>query len=273
MDKETLAKVQPVLLEMLREIHRVCTENNISYFLYRGTFLGAVRHQGFIPWDDDLDVAMLREDYEKFCRIAPRALSDRYTFQNWHTDPMYAHPFGKLRKRNTMYLEAKGGKPLAENGFYVDVYPLDNMPAEQDAYRKLSRQLLHLYRMKLMKSGYTPWMEGERIIWKKRLGYLAYQAAALTVSQKKLIDTYESLVRAWPESGKVYEQSALPRDYHFDISSFRELTNYPFADGFFPAPKDYDAVLSALYGSYMELPPEDQRDNRHQIVRMDLGNA
>lgn len=273
MDKETLAKVQPVLLEMLREIHRVCAENNISYFLYRGTFLGAVRHQGFIPWDDDLDVGMLREDYEKFCRIASEALNPGYALQTWHNDPGYAQPFGKLRKRNTVYQEAKSGIHLKENGFYVDIYPLDHMPASPEEYRKLSRKLLHLFRIKLMKSGYTPWMEEDRIIWKKRIGYIAYQAAALTVSQKKLVETYEALVRAWPESGKVYEQSALPRDYHFDISSFRELTDYPFAEGSFPAPKDYDAVLSALYGSYMELPPEDQRDNRHQIVRMDFGNA
>ena len=74
MEREVLQKVQPILLDMLREIHRVCTEHQIPYVLYRGTFLGAVRHQGFIPWDDDMDVAMLREDYDRFCRIAPEAL-------------------------------------------------------------------------------------------------------------------------------------------------------------------------------------------------------
>lgn len=271
MDDATLKKVQPVLLEMLREIHRVCTENGIAYFLYRGTFLGAVRHQGFIPWDDDLDVAMLREDYEKFCRLAPEKLSSRYTFQTWHTDPGYSHPFGKLRKRNTMYLEAKGGRPLAENGFYVDIYPLDHVPQGEDGYPRLARKLTQLYRLKLMKSGYTPWMEDDRIIWKKRIGYLAYQFAALFVSQKKLIDTYESLVLCHGESGMVYEQSALPRDYLFDISWCRDLRDYPFEDGQYPAPKEYDKILSALYGAYMELPPEGQRENRHQIVRMDFG--
>ena len=119
MEQEVLRKVQPILLEMLKEIRRVCDENGIRYFLYRGTFLGAVRHKGFIPWDDDMDVAMLRSDYEKFCEIAPQKLSDEYCFQNWHTDRDYAHPFGKVRKRGTVYVEAKCRR-LPENGFYID---------------------------------------------------------------------------------------------------------------------------------------------------------
>lgn len=270
MEQSVLKRVQPVLLEMLREIDRVCQENGIRYFLYRGTFLGAVRHQGFIPWDDDLDVAMLREDYEKFCAIAPEKLDMRYTFQNWHTDPQYAHPFGKLRKRNTMYLEAKSGNPLKENGFYVDVYPLDFVPED---YRALARKLMHLYRLKLMKSGYTPWQEGTKTIWKKRIGYLAYQTAALFVSQKQIIDRYEALIFAAGKSSRVYEQSALPRDYLFDVQWCRELKPYAFEDGMFPGPMDYDAFLSTLYGNYMELPPEGERENRHQIIRMDFGES
>lgn len=270
MEQEVLKKVQPVLLEMLREIDRVCKENDISYFLYRGTFLGAVRHQGFIPWDDDLDVAMLREDYEKFCCVAPDRLDPGYTFQTWHTDPEYAHPFGKLRKRGTLYLEAKGGHPLKENGFYVDVYPLDFAPEGEGDYRALSRKLLHLYRLKLMKSGYTPWMEDKKVIWKKRIGYLAYQFAALFLSQKKIIQVYEGLVFAAGKSGRVYEQSALPRDYSFDCVWCRELRDYPFEGGLYPAPKEADRFLTTLYGDYMQLPPEDQRENRHQIVKMEF---
>ena len=76
MDRETLRKVQLTLLDIAKEIKRVCEENDIRYFLYRGTFLGAVRHQGFIPWDDDMDFAMLREDYDIFCRIAPEKLGE-----------------------------------------------------------------------------------------------------------------------------------------------------------------------------------------------------
>lgn len=270
MEDAVLKKVQPVLLEMLREIHRVCTENGIAYMLFRGTLLGAVRHQGFIPWDDDLDVAMLREDYEKFCRIAPEKLNPKYTFQTWHTDPAYAAPFGKLRKRNTLYVEAKGTR-LKESGFYVDVYPLDYAPEDDRAFSTLFWKLKLLYRVKLMKSGYTPWMEGERMILKKRIGYLAFQAAALPFSQKQLIDWYERLALSVPASCRVYEQSATPKNYLFPVTWCREFADYPFEGGAFPGPKEFDKFLTTLYGDYMQLPPEGQRENRHQIVEMDFG--
>ena len=270
MDRETLRKVQLTLLEIAKEIKRVCEENDIRYFLYRGTFLGAVRHRGFIPWDDDMDFAMLREDYEKFCRIAPEKLGKDYCFQNWHTDKDYAHPFGKVRRRGTVYVEAKCAR-LPENGFYVDVYPLDFAPEDPEARKALSRKLLHLYRVKLMKSKYTPWREGERIIWKKRIGYLAYQFASILVSQETLVRQYERIVLAQPESAVYYEQSALPKVPFFDRSWCDEVAPYPFEDTVFPGPKDYDAFLGSLYGNYMELPPEDKRENRHQIVELDFG--
>ena len=110
MERELLRKVQLTQLEIAKEIRRVCEENDIPYFLTCGTLLGAVRHQGFIPWDDDMDVGMLRENYEKFCRIAPEKLKPEYCWQSWYTDPNYALPFGKVRKRGTLYLEAKSHK-------------------------------------------------------------------------------------------------------------------------------------------------------------------
>ena len=271
MEREILEQVQPVLLEIAREIKRVCEENNIRYFMYRGTFLGAVRHQGFIPWDDDMDFAMLREDYEKFRKIAPEKMDPRYCFQDWHTDPGYAHPFGKVRKRGTRYVEAKC-RPLAENGFYVDIYPLDFAPEDPAQRAKLARQQLHLYRVKLMKSKYTPWKEGDKVIVKKRIGYLLYQTAALFVSQKTLIRTYEKISQV-PAGDTLYEQSALPRAYYFDRAWCESLRDYPFDTETFPGPEDYDSFLSSLYGNYMQLPPEGQRENRHQIMELDFGET
>ena len=136
MEKEVLQKVQKVQLEMAKEIKRVCDENQISYFLYRGTFLGAVRHKGVIPWDDDMDFGMLREDYDKFCRIAPEKLGEDYFFQTWHSDENYALPLGKVRKRGTLFVEAKSAV-LQENGIYVDIYPLDFAPVGEQEQKKL----------------------------------------------------------------------------------------------------------------------------------------
>lgn len=270
MEAELLRKVQLVELDILRELDRVCRENNIRYFLYRGTFLGAIRHGGFIPWDDDMDVAMLREDYEKFFRLAPKTLGDKYGLQNWHMDPQYSLPFGKLRKRGTRCVEGKSPE-LKENGFYIDIYPLDYAPKEAAARRSLSRKLLHLYRVKLMKSGYTPWVEEDHIVWKKRIGYLAYRFVSFFVSQQWLIRKYEALVSAVPENDLLYEQSALPKTNYFQKKWCEDLSDYPFEDGLFPGPKAFDECLSELYGDYMTPPPAGKRENRHLFSQMDFG--
>lgn len=270
MEPDILRKVQLVQLEMLYEIDRVCREEDIPYFLHCGTFLGAVRHKGFIPWDDDLDVAMFREDYDRFRDIAPEKLKDRYCFQDWHTDERYALPFGKLRKKKTCYLEAKSA-PLAENGFFVDIFPIDPAPASEKERERLKRKLLTLFRVKLMKSGFAPWMEEKRINWKKRIGYLPYMLASKLVSDQWLICHYDAAVAAVPQGEWVYEQSALPKPNYFQRSWLRELAMYPFENGSFPGPKDYDSYLTSLYGDYMTPPPEAERENRHQIVRLDFG--
>lgn len=272
MDQETLRKVQMTQLEIAKEIKRVCEKFSIRYFLYRGTFLGAVRHQGFIPWDDDMDFAMLREDYERFCAIAPRELGDKYFLQTWHSDPNYAHPYGKVRKRGTVYVEAKS-KRLEENGFYVDVYPLDYAPSDEKQRRKLAFHLLHLYRLKLMKSGYTPWKEESRIVWKKRIGYIPYQMVAALLSQQKLISLFEKRIRKVDKSDLLYEQSAMPVAYYFPTQWYADTSDYSFEDTVFPGNQDYDRVLSSLYGDYMTPLPEGKRENRHQIMELDFGEG
>ena len=175
-----------------------------------------------------------------------------------------------MRKRNTVFVEAKCAR-LPENGIYIDIYPLDYAPADLGERKVLAKKLLHLFRVKLMKSGYTPWMEEDKILWKKRIGYLLYQTAALFVSQQMLVRQYEKIVLGQPESGIYYEQSALPKVPSFDRVWCDELAQYSFEDTALPGPKDYDAFLSSLYGNYMELPPEDKRENRHQIMELDFG--
>ena len=102
MDKKTLRKVQLVQLEIAKEIARICEENKINYYLIGGTLLGAIRHKGFIPWDDDLDIGMIRSDYEKFMQIAPKCLDDKYALIDWKSDLIYPHPMGKIIKKGTI---------------------------------------------------------------------------------------------------------------------------------------------------------------------------
>ena len=271
MEQELLRRVQLTLLEIAVEIKRICEENDIRYFLSDGTFLGAVRHQGFIPWDDDMDMGMLRADYEKFCRVAPTALKPEYCLETWDLDAGYGLPFAKVMKRNTVYLEGKKNTKMREKGFYVDIFPFDNAPAGQEAQRALVRKLMPMARMMLMKCGYQPWMEQGRILWKKRIGYLYYQLKAMFVSHKELARAYDALAVSFPETGVLLEQSGRPRPTFFRQAWCETLAPYTFEGVTFPGPRDYDAYLTNHYGDYRNPPPEGSRENRHQIVEIDFG--
>ena len=270
MEKELLRKVQMTQLEIPKELKRVCDENNIRYFLNWGSYLGAVRHKGFIPWDDDMDFGMLREDYEKFRRIVTQKLDPAYCFQDWYIDENYALPYGKIRKRNTLFVEAKSPR-LEENGVYIDVFPMDYAPQPQKERNAMNQKLLHLFRLKLMKCGYTPWMEEDRVVWKKWIGYLFYRFAALFISQRAIRDKFDGLIQSVPKSDVLYDQQARSYGVYLDEKWYRDLAEYSFEDTTFVGGKEYDEILTRMYGDYMQPPPENQRENRHQIMELDLG--
>ena len=272
MDRALLRRVQLTQLEILREVDRMCRENDIHWFLCCGTLLGAVRHQGFIPWDDDLDIGMLRQDYEKFCRLAPEKMDPRFFVQSWYTEPDYPLPFGKVRMRNTVYVEAKS-KVFRENGIYIDVFPFDNAPEDPAEQAAHAVKLNDLFRLKLMKSGYQPWLEKDRINWKKRIGYLLYQVKAMSYSQEELAAQYDALAAAYPEGTVLCRQRGLRKLECYPAGWFRNLAELPFEEDHFPVPKDYDAVLTAQFGDYMTPPPENSREDRHQIIRVDFGDG
>lgn len=272
MDRELLRKVQLIQLEIAKEVKRVCDENDIPYFLCFGTVLGAVRHHGFIPWDDDLDIGMIRKHYERFLEIAPKALKPEFYLHTWHVDPQYALPFAKVRKRGTLYLEGKSTR-LKENGFYIDIFPFDYLPAGAEARGKLDKKLITIFRTKLMKSGYTPWMENGKVLWHKRLGYLYYQALAALTTHEKLIAEYERLVASYPENEDVYWQDPAMHLCSLKCRWCEDLTEMDYEGEPFKVSKQYHEMLTAIYGDYMKLPPENQRENRHQIEAVDFGET
>lgn len=270
MERELLRKVQLVQLEIAKEVRRVCQENGIRYFLCCGTLIGAIRHKGFIPWDDDLDFGMLREEYEKFCRVAPQALGEDYYFQNWYTEPNCALPFGKVMKRHTLYLESKKTGNLQENGIYIDIFPFDYIPDDMNARMAHTNRLMQLFRTKLMKCGYRPWMECDKINWKKRIGYLFYQGKAMFADSGELTRRFDALAKAPGKTGVLTRQDGISNREFYNAEWFSEFIEVPFEDDQFVIPKAYDAILAAQYGDYMQPPPENERENRHQIFRVEF---
>ena len=130
MDKETLRKVQLAQLEIAKEFKRICDENQLQYFMDSGTLLGAVRHKGFIPWDDDMDFGMMRDQYEKFLSVAPDILGEKFFIQTWSSDENYPYAFCKIGKKDTVYRESVSQKSKMHHELYIDIFPYDVYPEE-----------------------------------------------------------------------------------------------------------------------------------------------
>ena len=272
MEKAILRRVQMEQLDILREIHRVCAENDIPYFLDSGTLIGAIRHKGFIPWDDDIDIGMLREDYDRFSEIAPEALGEDFYWQTWKRDPGYALPFGKVRKRNTVCIEEKSGN-VSECGFYVDVFPYDNAPSDGAAQQKLFGKCLFLQRCLLMKHGYKPWMSNGKVRIKARIGYIPYQTVSAFCSHDKMVEKFERYVYEIPKSDAVYENVGSHYSHIYRREWLSEVKEGLFEGEMFYIPVNTHERLREEYGDYMQLPPEDKRENRHSLLRIVFSNG
>lgn len=264
-EDKTIAAAQKVMLEILIEIHRICEENKITYWLEAGTLLGAVRHKGFIPWDDDCDVAMPRKDYEKFLKIAQEKLPDNMFLQTKKTDPEYPIPWAKIRKNGTTLIETgENGKENYHHGIFVDIFPYDYYESaeiirklqwarrtkdEKNKYPKgsLKRILFGLYANILL---YIPIHNIER-----KRKYLAEHYAEFTAETCKNF-TY------FAESGYVYETKV------DDILPVKLATEI-FEGKTFYIPNKSRQLLEVMYGkNFMKLPPLKYRKTHAKIIEL-----
>jgi len=266
MDKITLRKVQLTQLEIAKEVHRVCEKNNIKYFLDSGTLLGAIRHKGFIPWDDDLDIGMIREEYEKFIKVAPIELNEKYVLQVWGGDNHYALPFAKIRNINTVYVENKSQKSQENQGIYIDIFPYDrygNNKVKQGFPLRLAAKMV------LAKEKMEPWLEEDKINFKRYLVYLPLRVMAMFVTKRKLVELYEKKAKMYngDESLDYFENGSSPYGkWVIAKECISEVRKAKFESVEFNVPIDDHSYLKGVYGDYMKLPPVDKRENRHQIV-------
>lgn len=266
---ELLNKVHSKIVLIAEEIKRICEANAIKYFLIGGTLLGAVRHTGFIPWDDDMDIGFLREDYEKFVCACKTGLSKGFELI---TDEMdgYGLPFVKIQMKGTTFQEESAPHYACGNGIYVDCFPIDKMP-DGRIQRKLQEIILLLLRYALLKkNGYTD-LGATRGI--KRFLANVYTAffskKALTKQLQKCCTRYNKCnTEYYMNCGSAYRYG---KEIFPNASLQGDLPEMKFENTSFAVPKDEKKILTQLYGDYMKFPPEDKRYNRHGIVEIDLG--
>lgn len=277
MDDQTLRKVQLSQLDIAKEIKRVCEQIGVHYFLDSGTLLGAVRHGGFIPWDDDLDIGMLRDDYERFLSEAPSVLNNGYFLQTWETDANYGLAFAKIRKNGTVFIEEASENSGAHNGIYVDIFPYDVYPDAIKQQKRQKRQLFIIRRALLIKCGYKPWIMSASSKKSRLLKCLVYKAMGLVVapiSKTTLIKKYQKIATQNNSIiGKyVYEQDGATDygEWLVPQSCVAGFTKLKFEDDVFDCPLEYEKYLTEIYGNYLELPPIEERCNRHRILKVEL---
>ena len=266
-----LPKLHNCQLIIAREIKRICDENNIKYFIIAGTLLGAIRHGGFIPWDDDMDIGMLREDYERFIEIAKKDLKEDFFLQTTETDADYGLPFAKILLKDTVLVEATAGSN-AKKGIFVDVFPFDNVP-ESDEMRENHNKQTYLYkRLLLAKLNYNVCAKNDYV---KRAVYFALKIASAFYSHDKLVSKLENEIRKY-NGNQAEDIVNIGGAYGYKKETIkaqwvRETVEIPFEDMTISAPVDYIKYLETFYGDYMTPPPEDKRYNRHSVTKLDFG--
>ncbi|AVK62032.1 LicD family protein [Lactobacillus sp. CBA3605] len=256
----SLTSLHQVELRLMQTVVNICDAEHIDYFLIGGSLLGAIRHQGFIPWDDDIDIGMRREDYQRFLTVANRHLNPNVFFlQTGASDPDYGLSYMKLLDVNT-YIEEKNNVNNAFKGVFVDIFPFDKIPADDDLRRS---QLMH-YKLAdaaiLLRLNYnfvkTP--------LRQRLIKRTPQQLADVNRHKQEREGY---MRLYEQSdSRTYKNLASQYDYDKEILSYAELTQLelaPFESMQVKIPQAYDAILTRMYGDYMQLPPENQRVEKH----------
>lgn len=255
-----MTALQKRLYKLLLEVDRICKLHGITYYLIGGTALGAVRHKGFIPWDDDLDVGMLRSDYDRFLRLCSENLGSEFFLQYWRTEPTHFLPFARIRLNGTTFLSAGHEHLPLHQGIYLDIFPLDGLP-KWGCIVRLQRMIqrgLHILllikftnlpnprlRNRLLTRFFRPLLPGAQLN-----RFYNFTARLFPVSTASNI-VFLSLLKNRP----VY-----PRKW------FAAPVYMRFEENLFPMPTDWHAFLERTYGDYMEPPPVEDRVFNHGSI-------
>lgn len=252
-------RVQSKARELLKCFVEICQQLNIPYFLVCGTVLGAVKYQGFIPWDDDVDVGLLRPDYERFLKEAPAHLPENYFLQNYRTDPAFPQPYSKLRDSDTTFIETNKAHLPINHGIYIDIFPLDGYPKDEKEQKKLE------WRKRFLSWQWGCALEGKRS-GISQIHCTFFRMIGCRNRTAQLLEKFDKAMSAYPVEGSEIlcnhgnwqgKLEYAPR------SQYGKGAEAVFEGLKVRIPENYDAYLTQKYGDWRADLPEDQKKSHH----------
>ena len=263
---KTRKKIWGVQIDLLHEIDRICKNHDIQYFAIGGTLLGAIRHQGFIPWDDDIDIAMLRKDYDKFCDICQSVIKDPYFFQTTYTEEKCHCDFARLCNSNTTGIRNSLKKMNNVNkGIFIDIFPLDRIP-DNNIIKKIYS--FRLNTRTVIATAYS--LNVNRNPIAKTINRIT-NMKIVNFDLKQWDKRTEGLTKKYNNSKTKKIAIAVrtpfpPEKTSWVEESFNEFRMVPFEFFQIPIPIGYDHILSTQYGDYVKFPPVAERGTWHSDV-------
>lgn len=265
-DKRTLDNLHRVELEIMDEFVRICDNHKLKYFMTGGTMLGAVRHNGFIPWDDDIDVGMPRKDYDLFIKYAKEELNSKYFLDCFETNKECYLPFAKIKKNGTIFDEQISHHINNHKGIFIDIIPFENAKKSDSIIQKVQAILVKSIT--------------DTMYFKNKIGKLSgarHQILVVFLSifpKKFLMNMQKSLMKLNKDNDSEY-MVALAGTYGYQKETMKRDIFIPtkeiqFENTMYFGMNKPDKYLSRLFGNYMELPPKNKRIN-HVPLKIDFG--
>lgn len=270
-DDETLKHLQNLELMILKDFIQICEENDLTYYMYAGSLLGTIRHNGFIPWDDDLDIVMFRDDFNKFKEVFSSYDLDKYKLLDNDSEEEYFYLFSKLMIKDTHFEEEWIDQVNFRIGINIDIFVLDDL-ADNKIKRFYQLKMAFLYSkllfMSKIKIDDLPFIS--KIISHglyRILNLFGVKTSSINKRCLKFLDKFKN-----NDSECVFDIMATAEEYPqiFHKSSFYPPKKVKFEDIEVNVPNNYDELLVSLYGDYMQLPPKEKRYN-HPIDNLDFG--
>jgi len=257
MEKRILKKLQETEVEILDYLDEICKKNNLKYFIMYGTLLGAVRHKDFIPWDDDIDVGMLREDYDKLIKILEKEQHDKFKIDCINVNKDYYLPFVKIKNCKTVFQEKNSINYSGNKGIWIDIFPFDN-------YSSSSLKKLDIIKGRFVYAMYA-------IMTKRTLNYKTSNKISILskfISNKQCIYFINKLTKNRNGNKYIifYSIEGIKSTVVYDKDDIFPLKKIKFGKKEYYAPKNSDKILGQTYGSdFMKLPPLEKRITHNPI--------